>query len=139
MNPIISNNQQSIYKLTINFESLLVLEYNYIDLSLVPISFLSNTVITNEIIVKNEQIQQLKKNNSDSTTDCTTFLFIDLQTGLCWDTHMCNYTCWLTAMTDSVNDELCYLKDIQVRFNQHERGGLFKVENFSTRLIAELI
>lgn len=137
MNTTISNHQQFIYMLQIKFEDLFILKENYIELSLLPISFLTNNTITKEVILKKEQMKQMSSGNG---TDGTTFLFIDIQTGLCWDIYLHPYTCWLKALTESINNELCYYgMEMKVSNNESRKAGLFSIINFSTYLTSELI
>lgn len=147
MNTMISNQQQSIYKLIIDFEKLMISSMSDIDLSLLPISFLSTNPITEEVTLKQKKIQQkniqeyrMQRNSSDNMADYTTFLFIDIQTGLCWDVNMKTYTCWLEAVTDAINDNLWIsARGIKIFDNERKREGLFNINKFSNSLGADVI
>jgi hypothetical protein len=133
MNTMISNEQQSIYKLIINIYPIIDGE-NYIEMSLIPDSFLLSPTFLEEI--SDKKISK-ERTLSYLAANYTVFLLIDLKTGLCWDSNLKTYTCWIKGVTEVVNHKVRSVKEItylRVSKMDKDKSGLFNASKFSSHL-----
>ena len=107
---------------------------DYIEISLIPTSFLLSSTFLEEI---SERKISREQTLSYLALNYTVFLLIDLKTGLCWDSDLNTYTCWHTGITQVINNQLPSLTkgiDMQVSYSEKEGAGLFKVSKFKSHL-----
>lgn len=136
MKNFISNEHQFLYVLTIDFESLLK-DFELIHLSLLPYTLFSRSMIARDLS-NNEKLIQGKP--SYTYLNYRPYLFIDLQTGLCWDKQYRSYVCWLRAINEVIDAEFSnnnkgdYSPGVKVNPKNRCEGGLFSMDKFECTL-----
>lgn len=136
MKNMTSNEQQSIYKLMIDIHPIINGE-DYIEISLIPFSFFLSSTFLEQVCDRRHSREHTL---SYLSVNYTALLLIDLKSGLCWDTMLDTYTCWLEGVENVANSELFSLynaRRIQVSDPDSEKSGLFTVSKFSSQLNIE--